>query len=197
MSGRERDDEARYDGVARFLHWLVVLLVIAQFMAGWAMPDVRKDSLPVGLIAIHLGVGTTLLAAMVARLIWRLTHRPPPENFLPGLNVLSRLSHFALYALLVAVPLLGWANASSRGWRVRLAGVTNLPALTGNGSSFGHALGNVHGLLAWALLAVIILHVAAALFHQFVLKDRILRRMAPWPSPPRPLGSTSRGASGP
>lgn len=85
-----------------------------------------------------------------------------------------------LYALLVAVPVLGWINASSRAWPLTLFGVVPLPALSPAGSSFGHAMGDVHSVLAWALFALIFLHVAAALLHRFVFRDRVLQRLALW-----------------
>jgi cytochrome b561 len=85
----------KYDRVARFFHWLTVLLVSVQFILGWTMPDVRRDTQPVGLIGAHIVVGTALLAAMLCRLLWRLTHRPPRAEIpaplryaipLPGLS---------------------------------------------------------------------------------------------------------------
>ncbi|NTX27447.1 cytochrome b [Burkholderia pyrrocinia] len=171
---------ARYDAVARFLHWLIVALVVAQYAIGWTMPDVHRDTQPIGLIAAHLIVGTALLAAMAGRVLWRATHRPPASDLSPAMRALSGVTHFALYALLIAVPLLGWINASSRAWAVTLVGVIPLPALSAAGSGFGHAMGDVHGILAWVLFAGICLHVAAALAHRFVLRDRIVQRMMPW-----------------
>ncbi|MCC8392582.1 cytochrome b/b6 domain-containing protein [Paraburkholderia sp. MMS20-SJTR3] len=168
-----------YDAVARTLHWLTVLLIAAQFVIGWTMPDIHRDTQPVGLIAWHLGVGATLIVVIVLRALWRLTHRPAPHELPPLLGVLSSTTHFLLYLCLLLVPLLGWINASSRGWTVRVAGALPLPALSRTGSSFGHTMGDVHGVLAWVLFALIALHVAAALFHQFVLKDRVLQRMLP------------------
>jgi cytochrome b561 len=168
-----------YDGVARLLHWLVVLLVAAQFAVGWTMPDVHRDTKPVGLIAWHLGIGVALVAAMVVRVAWRLTHRPPPDTLTPLERVVSGITHCALYAALIAVPLLGWANASSRGWTVRLFGALDLPALSSTGSAVGHAMGDVHKVLAWVLLGLIGVHVAAALYHRFILNDRVLQRMLP------------------
>lgn len=170
----------RYDALARLLHWLVVALVGAQFVLGWTMPDVHRDTQPVGLIAAHLIVGTSLLAAMALRILWRATHRPPEGELAQPLRALSALTHVALYALLVAVPVLGWINASSRAWPLTLFGVVPLPALSPAGSPFGHAMGDVHGVLAWVLFALICLHVAAALLHRFVFRDRTLQRMALW-----------------
>jgi cytochrome b561 len=172
-----------YGVVARTLHWLTVLLIALQFMIGWTMPDVHKDTQPVGLIGWHLGVGATLVAVIVLRVVWRLTHRPGPDDLPPLLDILSRVTHFFLYIGLLLVPLLGWINASSRGWTVRIAGVVPYPSLSRTGSPFGHEMGDVHGILAWVLLAVIVLHVAAALFHRFVLKDHVLQRMLPSAGP--------------
>ncbi|MFM0557998.1 cytochrome b [Paraburkholderia sediminicola] len=172
-----------YDAVARALHWLTVLFVAMQFVIGWTMPDVHKDTQPVGLIAWHLGVGSTLVALIVVRVIWRLTHRPTPDDLPPVLGILSRVTHLLLYAALLVVPVLGWVNASSRGWTVRLLGVVPYPALSAPGSAFGHKMGDVHGILAWVLFALIALHVGAALFHRFVLRDHVLQRMLPEAAP--------------
>lgn len=177
-SSRELTKSA-YDGVARFLHWSVLVLVVAQFVIGWTMPHIRRDTQPVGLIAWHLGVGAALVAAMAVRIAWRITHRPPPDALPPMLATVSKITHFLLYATLVAVPVLGWANASSRGWSVKLLGALPYPNLTPTGSSLGHVMGDVHGVLAWVLFALICMHVSAALFHRFVFRDGTLRRMMP------------------
>ncbi|MBB3258124.1 cytochrome b561 [Paraburkholderia bannensis] len=169
----------RYDTTARLLHWLVVLLVAAQFVIGWTMPDVHRDTKPIGEIAWHLGVGTALLAVMACRIAWRATHQPPPQNLPKAIRAISALTHGALYILLLAVPLLGWINASSRAWAVKLGGLAALPSLSPAGSAFGHSMGDVHSALAWALLVLIGLHIAGALYHRFVLGDRVLQRMMP------------------
>ncbi|EKS71928.1 MULTISPECIES: cytochrome b [Caballeronia] len=166
-----------YSPVARTLHWLIAGLTLAQFIIGWTMPDVHHDTLPTGEIAWHLRVGAVIVAVMVVRIIWRITHAPKPAELSPQLRFASNVTHWLLYALLVAVPLAGWANASARGWMVNLLGVLPYPALAPKGSSAGMALGDVHSVLAWVLLAVIALHIAAALFHRFVFRDSVLRRM--------------------
>src|SRR5260370_11954937 len=94
------------DGVAMCLHWLVALLLAAQFVIGWTMPDIQKGTRPDGLIAWHLGVGATLIAAVVLRIVWRLTHTPPPTSLSPFLRIVSHITHGLLYLALVAVPLL-------------------------------------------------------------------------------------------
>ena len=168
-----------YDGLARLLHWLVVALIVAQFLIGWIMPDVHRGTQAVGLIAWHVGVGTALLGVMVFRVLWRLTHKPPPGRLSGMLSIASRVTHCLLYLTLLAVPLLGWANASSRAWTVEFLGVLKLPALTHAGSSVGHAMGDIHSAMAWVLFGLIVMHVTAAMFHRLILKDDTLQRMLP------------------
>ena len=95
------------------------------------------------------------------------------------MSAVSRITHLLLYAALVVVPVLGWVNASSRGWSVDLLGVVPYPSLTPTGSAFGREMGDVHGVLAWVLFALIAVHVAAVLFHRFVLRDQVMHRMLP------------------
>ena len=169
----------RYDGVARFLHWLTVLLLVTQFAIAWTMPEIGRGTRPIGLIAWHLSVGTAILAVILIRAMWRLTHREPPAptTLSPTLQFISRATHVALYALLLALPLLGWANASARGWEVELFGLIKLPAMVSLGSPVGRALGDVHQTVALVLLAVVALHVLGALYHSLVVKDRTMQRM--------------------
>jgi cytochrome b561 len=169
----------KYNGLARLLHWLVVLLLIAQYAVAWTMPDIRRDTLPVGLVAWHLSLGTALLFVMVARLLWRVLHPAPPSQGPELLMRLSKLGHASIYVLLFVVPILGWINASSRGYAVTLFGAIPLPPLSATGSGFGHEAGDIHALLTWVLLALIGVHVLAALYHHFVLRDDTLSRMMP------------------
>ena len=179
MENKRLESGPSYDGVARTLHWLTVMLIAAQFIIGWVMPDVHKDTKVEGLIWWHLFVGGALLLTIFIRIVWRATHKPPPSKLTPLLRFASSSTHFLLYVVLVITPLLGWGNASSRGWSVRIFDILPLPALTAEGSPAGHAMGDIHGIMAWVLLALIILHVSSALFHRFVLKDDVMERMIP------------------
>jgi cytochrome b561 len=167
----------KYDPFARLLHWLIVLLLIAQYIVAWTMPDIHRGTQPLGLIAVHLDLGAFIIVITVVRVIWRLVRKEPaPAEGTALTRGVAYLTHGLLYLLLIVQPVVGWVNASSRGWQVTLAGV-NLPPLVATGSSLGHQMGDVHALLAWAMLALIGLHVAAALYHHFLLRDRVLRRM--------------------
>jgi cytochrome b561 len=170
-----------YNDVAKGLHWLIVVLLVVQFAVAWTMPDVGKDTKPVDLIAWHMSIGAFILLLMIVRLVWRaISAVPPPPVDLPAsLRLLSRATHFLLYGILIVLPLLGWINANSRGWTVKLFGVIPLPGLVPSGSNWGHEMGDVHMTMAIVLLALAGLHVVGALYHQVILKDGLMMRMLP------------------
>ena len=174
-------DTAAYNGFAKGLHWLVLLLVIAQFSLAWTMPDIHHGTQPLGLIAWHLSIGLCILLVMLVRLGWRMVSRiPPPPSDLPApLRLLSRVTHFVLYALLIILPLLGWINASARGWSVLFFGVVPLPQLVSSGSPLGMQMGDVHRAVALVLLGIAGLHIAGAFYHQLILRDGVVGRMLP------------------
>jgi cytochrome b561 len=169
----------RYSGLAKVFHWVIVALVAAQFVIAWTMPEIGRGSRPEGLIGWHLSVGAAIFVIAIARLAWRTTHLPPraPRDIAPALQTLSRVTHALLYLLLLVLPLMGWANASARGWALKLFGVIPLPSLVPTGSAFGRQMGDVHGTTAIVFLAVIAFHVCGAGYHAFVLRDRTLQRM--------------------
>jgi cytochrome b561 len=171
--------QMKYDGFARLMHWLVVLLLIVQYAVAWTMPDIRRDTQPVGLVAWHLSLGTAILAVMVVRLAWRAFHAAPPSQGPALLVRMAHLGHLGLYVLLFLVPILGWVNASSRDYAVALFGFIPLPPLSPAESNSGHAAGDIHIVMAWVLIVLVAGHVLAALYHHFVLRDGTLRKMMP------------------
>lgn len=178
----------RYGAVARTLHWLVLLLLIVQFALAWTMPEIHRGMQPETLITLHLSFGLLIPALVLLRLLWRLARTPPPPQAdLPAWqHVLSRLVHWALYALLVVIPVLGWINASWRGWHITFFWLFDLPHLVaGNtapveGPLSGAWTGDLHALLAtWVLLPLVGLHVLAVIYHVLVRRDGVLARMLP------------------
>jgi cytochrome b561 len=157
-------------------------LVALQFAVAWLMPEIEWGTQPEFWINLHLSLGTLLMLLILFRLAWRLMHAVPrPE---PGTPTWQRWSagatHALLYALLMVMPITGWAASSVRGWRVTLFGLFPLPALLPRGTKLGFKSGDVHAdLLSWVLLALIGLHVLAALYHRFVKRDGVLQRMLP------------------
>lgn len=171
----------RYDPVAKTLHWVIVGLVAAQFFTKLVTPEVFAGVTEDGLNAWHLAIGPTVLLLMVFRFGWRLTHRPPPapaDIALP-LQLLSRLTHWAFYALLIAIPVLGWISASGFGARPTLMFLTKLPLIAPANERSAEWWGGIHGWLAWGLLAIIGLHVAAACWHGLARDDGVFARMMP------------------
>jgi cytochrome b561 len=170
-----------YTGTAKALHWTIVALLIVQFIAAWTMPDIKRHTKPDTLINLHISVGVLILFVAVLRLTWRAGHpEPPPEDGLPPWQVQSaRAVHWLLYALLFVLPVLGWLNASWRGFPVIMFGL-ELPKLLATRAPGGGWTGDVHALLAtYGLLTLVGLHVAAALYHYFIRRDGVLQRMLP------------------
>jgi cytochrome b561 len=170
-----------YTGTAKALHWLVVVLLIAQFIFAWTMPEIRRDTPVTTLISLHFTFGIIILIVALVRLGWRLTHaEPPPADGIPPWQAQSaRVVQWLLYLLLFVVPILGWINASYRGMPIVMFGL-KLPMLIARRAPGWGWTGDVHGLLAeYALLALVGLHVVAALYHYFVRRDGVLQRMLP------------------
>ena len=173
--------EPAYDGVAKSLHWLVVLLLASQFVVAWIMPGARRVTVPQGLVALHLSIGAVIIAVVVVRLLWRRTHPVPlaEDGMPPWQHRIAEATHHGLYMLLLVVPLLGWVDASTRGWPVELFGLVQLPALVEQGSPYGRFIGDLHSFFSYTLLTVVGLHVLAVLYHRLVLRDAVLQRMLP------------------
>jgi cytochrome b561 len=168
-----------YSTVARVFHWTVVLLITAQYVVGWLMPDIHRTTPAEGLITVHLSLGFVILAVVIARLVWRLAHRPPslPPSFPVWEKRVADLVHWLLYALIVILPVTGWLNASSRTWSPYLFAVLPMPRLPYSTTDIGHALGEWHSDLTWVLLAIIGFHFLAALYNLLFAKDELLWRM--------------------
>ena len=170
-----------YGSVAKTFHWTVLALIIAQFAVGWLMPDIKRGMQPESLMNLHMSIGLVILAAMTLRYGWRFAHgAPPPEASLPPWQrALSELVHLALYLLVFAMTFSGWFFASMRGWTITLFGLVPIPGLVAQGSALGRTIGEWHSVLSWVLLGVIGAHVAAALAHLLVFRDRVMQRMLP------------------
>jgi len=178
----------RYGLVPQLLHWVVVILLIAQFLLAEAAEDAPEGAEQLATLALHKSVGITILMLALVRVGWRLFDQPPPP---PPMAAWQRLAatatHWGLYALLFAMPLSGWMASSSGDHPVSWFGVMRLPDLVMPSESLHEVLEEVHETLATTLLVLAGLHVLAALKHQFVDRDGLMSRMLPW-------GSRGQGA---
>ena len=170
-----------YDGVQKTLHWLTAILVAAQFVVAWTMSEPPKGQPPVGLMNLHLSIGATILVVTVLRLLWRATHpvSAQPRDIPAWQQIAARATHLGFYAILIVMPLAGWAWASAKAWLVTLFGAVALSPLALGRTMSGDVAASVHEALGTVLLILIAVHVAAALRHRFVLKDDTLARMLP------------------
>lgn len=178
----------RYGASARWLHWLMAALIIGMVFVGATMVDSVAPWQP-AVVQWHKLLGLLLLLLVVARLVNRLRHPPPPlPDDVPKLQAFAaRGAHFALYALMFAMPLLGWAMQGAAGLPVVLPGGWVLPALVGADLATYSLLREAHALLAYTLFAVVLVHAGAGLYHGFVRRDSVLASMLPAGSPKPPI----------
>jgi len=171
---------SRYGSTAIALHWLMALLILANFCLGLYMADLPFSLARVKLFNYHKWAGMTILALAALRLLWRLTHRPPADLPAPRWQHLAaHVTHWALYGLFFAVPLLGWAYSSAKGFPIVWFGVLPLPDFVPKDEALADVLKECHELFAWVLVGLVCLHVAAVAKHLVIDKDGTLRRMLP------------------
>lgn len=181
----------RYTTFAIMAHWLVALLMIANLILGLIAEKLPDDSIRFA-IDTHKSIGITLLGLILLRILWRLGHKPPPfAGSMAGWErLLAHIAHFGLYVLMLWMPLTGWAHDSA--WKaapeipMRLFGLFEWPRIgfimampDASKEALHGLLGTMHMIGGYALIGLLLLHIAGALKHQFVDKVPEFRRM--WP----------------
>ena len=168
-----------YTPVAKGLHWLMAAMILGLLALGIYMSDLPLSPQKLTLYSWHKWAGVTVFVLVWLRLLWRITHRPPalPETLSPLMRLAAHAGHSALYLLMIAIPLTGWLMSSAKGFQTVWFGVLPIPDLLGRDRELGDLLQQVHKLLNLLLMLTLAGHVAAALWHHFVLKDDTLRRM--------------------
>ena len=176
---------SRYTLPAILLHWLLALSLIGLLVFGWYMVGLPFSPTKLKYYNWHKWAGVTILALSALRLLWRITHRPPalPERMTAVMPRWQQLAHHGvhhlLYVLFFAVPLLGWAYSSAAGFPVVWFGMWQLPDFVARSPELAEAIKPLHMIAAYTMAALIALHIAAALKHQLIDRDGLLRRM--WP----------------
>jgi cytochrome b561 len=174
------DDTARYDPTAIALHWLLALMILGSLGVGLTMTGLPFSPTRLKLYNWHKWAGITILLLSAARLLWRLAHRPPADLPMPAWQRrAAHTTHGLLYALFFAVPLAGWSYSSAAGFPVVLYGVLPLPDFVAPDRALAASLKLLHRALAYSLAALVVVHVAAALKHRLIDRDRLLLRMLP------------------
>jgi cytochrome b561 len=176
------NSKTRYGALAQAFHWLTAICVIAGWLLGQFLDVFPKGPPRNVAFFMHMTLGQVVMVLLIVRIIWRVANPPPPlepTRFGRLLAIASRVGHYLLYALLVAVPILGIIVQLKRGNALPLFGAWNFASPWPTDRATARSVLEVHGLLANALLILAGLHGAAALVHHYVFGDRTLVRMLP------------------
>jgi cytochrome b561 len=167
----------QFTTLSRILHWLTAILVFSTLLIGFTMVSSVSDYAT--LLKIHKTLGVVILAVVIIRVVNRLTHRPPQPPPTVGRfeRILIVTSEMALYALLLAQPLVGWAMVSATGRPVVVFGSLRIPRIAPVNLDLYSVLRETHSALAFLLVAVVAAHVSAVLLHSITLRDGMLARM--------------------
>lgn len=180
MSLRSTDED--WGSVLKAFHWSMALVILGMMILGWTAKSWPFSPLKVELFYWHKSIGTLILGLVLLRLVWRLTSRTTPRlprEMPPWERSLARLSHGALYLLMLAQPISGWAVSSASKVPFKVLGLWRLPQIVPPGKALEALAKGTHLTLFWIFAVVLTVHIAAALRHHYRLDDGVLRRMLP------------------
>ncbi len=181
----------RYGTVAMTLHWLIAVLVLTNIYLGLSFDYYQKgDTALFQVVQIHNSIGLTVLTLSILRLLWRLVNPVPPlpAGMSPPLKFLAHATHYLLYFLIIAIPLSGWAMVSTSrlGLPTSYFGLFDWPNIgfianmpLDQKHPMHETLEGIHMYLAWSAIVLVLIHVAGALWHQFLRGDDVFKRMLP------------------
>lgn len=177
-----RNTANSYGAIARFLHWTIVVLIIAQFFIAESADELPDGLEKLSLISRHKSIGMLVLILALVRIGWKLANRgaPAPVPMPRRQQIAAVAGHGLLYLLVLAQPITGWAMSSAANYPVTLFGWIQFPALVGANHDLHEVLEGVHEATFYTLAAVALLHAAAAVYHHVWMKDDSLRRMLPF-----------------
>ena len=164
--------------IARLFHWFIFLMVVGMLIAGAIMDNLPNGTAKSLVMGLHKSTGVAILLLVLLRLCWRIINPKPRDLGVNQFeNKLGWLMHIFLYILLISQPITGIVMSQLSGYPVKFYGLFTLPALFGNNPTLGKVFGEVHSVIATLLAISIVIHVAAALKHHFIDRDRTLMRM--------------------
>ncbi|KAF1703491.1 cytochrome b [Pseudoxanthomonas kaohsiungensis] len=171
-----------WGATSQLLHWTIAVLILSIGAVGLVMGELPRSPKWFWVYTLHKSLGLTVLALVLVRIAWRLyAGAPPPVEGTPRWQArLASLTHGAIYVLILAMPLSGWLYDSASGLRpFRWFGLAEVPKLSPSHEALADAMHETHELLFWVLIALVIGHAGAALYHHFVRRDATLARMLP------------------
>lgn len=177
-----KGNEASYTTTAVALHWVVAILILCAAGFGLVLDDMPLSPRKLHWIAYHKWAGITIFILVALRLLWRLYKPAPPlpPEMPAWQRVAAHVSHFLLYALMLATPIVGWLQSSAEGITVTWFNLVTLPSPLTKDKEFADLLMDAHSALAFSILGLVALHAAAAIKHHFIDRDSVLVRMLPF-----------------
>lgn len=175
-----------YTATAKWLHWIMAILIIVASIIGIYGAslhygiDAAHDAQKAGIITIHKQIATLTLFLIVIRVLWRITHKPPEfTGMSPFMSKVAHFGHFVLYLLMIAVPVSGWANSSAAGYPIPVAWLFTIPRLMEKNPAIGPYLSELHEILGWTIVVVVLGHIAFAVKHHLIDRDDTMQAMLP------------------
>ena len=173
-----KNTRQKYGFVAKFFHWVIALMIISLLAVGLYMTGLKFSPEKFELYDLHKATGIVVLFLAVLRVFWRFKNIQPDPVIMPKLQELgAKVGHVLLYVAMFVMPLSGWAMSSSAGYPVSVFGLWTMPPLVGKDKAFSELMSEIHEFSGYALIALIVVHAAAALHHHFIVKDETLKRM--------------------
>lgn len=176
-----RNTAENYGSLAKFLHWSIVILIIAQYFMAETADELPDGLEKLQLISRHKSVGMLVFGLALVRIAWKVMNKGLPAPVGEGLvKKAAAAGHGLLYLLILALPLSGWAMSSAANYPVTFFGWFQFPSLVAENHDLHELLEEVHEALFYTVVIVAVGHALAALYHHFMLKDDVLRRMSPF-----------------
>ncbi len=180
-----RNSPHGYGVVAKFLHWSIVILIIAQYVIIESAEEMANGPEKLETIGLHKSLGMLVFGLVLVRIVWKLASagKPEPVPMPRPQRIAAAAGHGLLYLLILAQPITGWLMSSYGGRPTSFFGWFNFPDLVGENHDTHEFFEEVHEVLFFTMVGVAVLHALAALYHHFIMKDHSLRRMLPFVQP--------------
>ncbi len=174
-----RNTQQTYGVIAKCLHWLVALLIIALLIVGTSINYISTDAIKFNVINIHKSFGLLVLALVIIRIVWRFSNKTPelPLTTPRWQRRAARLSHMLIYIAILLMPISGIIMSTAAGYPPRFFGLFTLQLPIAVNKVTAQWFNQAHEILAWIILALVCIHILAALKHHFIDRDNVLKRM--------------------
>ncbi len=190
-----KNTKETFGAIAKFLHWIIAALIIANFVTEYFMHSLPVSDLKWWFYDLHKSLGITALGLIAFRIFWRLNNAPPhPITMQLWQQKASGFNHAALYLAMIIMPITGFIGSKAGGHKAMWFGMFDMPDLFGKNMDLNWWAEIIHTYTSKAIIVLVGVHVAAALFHHFIQKDEVLTRMLPFAKHRQPTSIQTRNA---